>query len=90
MIVNISLLTMSSLPFELDGDNLKGYYYENNIPKYKIEHKDDRFKYPKMENFRRKDKYVYTPTPWNIDNDITDNNFEPRVNYTRKKIKVSI
>ena len=42
------------LPFELDSDNLKGYYYHNNIPKNKIEHINDRFKYPKIGKFEKK------------------------------------
>ena len=35
--------------------NLNGYYFddENKIPKYKLEDKTDRLKYPKMEKTHR-------------------------------------
>ena len=48
--------------FELDGDNLKGYYFndKNTVYKYKIEHKDDRIKDSWIKNFRHRDKHVYT------------------------------
>ena len=43
----------NELPFELENDvNVKGYYYDEaqTIAKYKIEHREERLKTPRMEN----------------------------------------
>ena len=77
----------NKLPFELDGDNLKGYYFddENKVNKYKIEHTNDRLRFAKMEQFRRKETYTYTPQPYNLYNDVADNDFSPLVNTILEK-----
>ena len=67
------------LPFQLDGINLNGFYYDDKklIPKYKIEDKG-RLKCARMSNNIRTDKYI--KYNWNIIPDGEDNNFEPLVN----------
>ena len=66
----------NTLPFELEGDNLKDFYYdENKVYKYKIEHTNDRLRFAKMEQFRRRETYTYTPQPYNLYNDVQDNDF---------------
>ena len=66
------------LPFEMIDDiNLKGFYYDekNIFPKYKLDAKDTRLKYPKMANFKRSKKYEYNDQIWTITEDIKDNDF---------------
>ena len=77
----------NKLPFELDDDNLKGYYFddENKVNKYKIEHTNDRLRFAKMEQFRRRETYTYTPQPYNLYNDVQDNDFTPLVNTILEK-----
>ena len=48
-------------PFNLiDDKNINGYYWDDlkTIPKYKLEPVGKHVKYPKMEKYMRKDKYV--------------------------------
>ena len=69
------------LPFQLDGINIKGFYYDTDklIPKYKIEDKG-RLKCSRMSNNFRNDKYIHDiKYNWNITPDVEDNNFEPLV-----------
>ena len=69
------------LPFQLDGINIKGFYYDTDklIPKYKIEDKG-RLKCARMSNNFRTDKYIHDiKYNWNITPDVEDNNFEPLV-----------
>ena len=69
------------LPFELDGINLNGFYYDDKklIPKYKIEDKG-RLKCARMSNNIRTDKYIHDiKYNWNVVPDVEDNNFEPLV-----------
>jgi deoxyadenosine/deoxycytidine kinase len=70
------------LPFELDGINIKGFYYDTEklMPKYKLEDKG-RLKCNRMPNNIRKDLYTHDiKYNWNITPDVDDNNFEPLVN----------
>ena len=70
------------LPFQLDGINIKGYYYDdqNIMPKYKIEDKG-RLNTARMPNNIRKEQYVHDiKYRWNMTPDVDDNNFEPLVN----------
>ena len=83
----------NTLPFELDGDNnLKGYYFDDKhtIYKYKPEHKDDRIKDSRMQNFRQRDKHTYTEQNYNLCKYVKDNNFSPLVTTILEKIKVFI
>ena len=69
------------LPFELDGINIKGFYYDDKkmFPKYKIEDKG-RLNSARMPNNIRTEHYVHDiKYQWNITPDIKDNNFEPLV-----------
>ena len=68
-------------PFDLDGINLKGYYWDNEnlVPKYKIEDKG-RLKTSRMSNSKRTEKYIHDiKYEWNITPDVDNNNFEPLV-----------
>ena len=70
------------LPFELDGINLKGFYYDTQklSPKYKIEDKG-RLTCARMSNNIRTEKYIHDiKYNWNVIPDVEDNNFEPLVN----------
>ena len=50
----------NTLPFELEGDNLKGYYFddENKVNKYKIEHTNDRLRLQKW-NSSEEEKHIH-------------------------------
>ena len=70
-------------PFNLiDDKNINGYYWddEKTIPKYKLEPVGKHVKYPKMEKYMRKEKYVLETQDWNITPDVEDNEFKPLVN----------
>ena len=69
------------LPFELDGKNIKGYYFDdvNKVPKYKLEDKNTRLQVERMPNYSRSNKYEFDKKTWNIYNDVEDNNFKPLV-----------
>ena len=56
------------LPFELDGDNIIGDNFRNVNPiyKYKIEHKNDRLNFSKMENSGWIDIYHPNKNKWNL------------------------
>ena len=58
------------LPFELEGNNIKGFYYDydNKFHKYKIENKADdyRLKVSKMKQYIRTEKYEHKFTEWKI------------------------
>ena len=72
------------LPFKLESNNIKGYYYDNEkeFPKYKLDNKPDdhRLKVSKMKNFIRTEKFIMDDIEWNIINDVQDNNIEPLIN----------
>ena len=71
----------NELPFELDGINLSGFYWDDEklIPKYKVEDKN-RLMTPRKPRSIRTDKYIYDANyEWNITSDVDDNNFEPLV-----------
>jgi 5-methylcytosine-specific restriction endonuclease McrA len=70
-------------PFNLiDDKNINGYYWddEKTIPKYKLEPVGKHVKYPKMEKYMRKEKYVLESQEWNITPDVEDNEFKPLIN----------
>jgi hypothetical protein len=64
-------------PFELDGENLKGYYYDEKklFPKYKLEKKNTRLQNSKLDNYKRTEIYDHIVQPWNIIKDIETNDF---------------
>ena len=69
-------------PFELENENIKGYYYdkEKKFHKYKLEEKKTRLECPKLANYKRNDKYDHKAQPWNIINDVENNDFTPLIN----------
>ena len=69
------------LPFELDGNNIKGYYYdkENKVPLYKLEDKHSRLQIERMPSYKRDTSYEYEHLKWQVINDVEDNNFKPLV-----------
>lgn len=69
------------LPFELDGKNIKGYYFDDNnkVPKYKLEDKNTRLQVERMPKYSRRNKYELVQKKWKIFNDVKDNNFKPLV-----------
>ena len=69
------------LPFELDGKNLVGFYFDddNKIPKYKLEDKNTRLQIERMPKYKRTNKYELYEKEWVIYNDVEDNNFKPLV-----------
>jgi hypothetical protein len=69
------------LPFDLDGKNIVGYYFddENKIPKYKLEDKNTRLQIERMPKYKRTNKYELYEKEWAIYNDVEDNNFKPLV-----------
>ena len=78
----VCIFENDELPFQLDGINIKGFYYDTEklIPKYKLEDKG-RLKCARMSNNIRTDLYTHDiKYNWNITPDVDDNNFEPLVN----------
>ena len=70
-------------PFDIiDDKNINIYYWddEKTIPKYKLEQIGKHVKYPKMEKYMRKDKYVLENSDWNITPDVEDYEFKPLIN----------
>ena len=67
------------LPFELDDNQIKGYYYNDNKHKYKLEAIGKRIRYPKLARSLRTDTFIYNKQEWNIINDVEDNDFSPIV-----------
>ena len=70
----------NDLPFDLEDDvNVKGFYYDEakTIAKYKIEHKDERLKFTRMEKYKRSDMYIHTVQNWTLFDDVKDNDFSP-------------
>jgi 5-methylcytosine-specific restriction enzyme A len=62
--------------------NLNGYYWDElkTVPKYKLEPNAKRVKYPKLVHYMRFDNYTLHTEPWEITQDVPDNNFEPLIN----------
>jgi len=78
-------------PFELDGINLKDYYYDEakTVPIYKLEDSDKRLQTPMMAGYKRSNKYSYDKLEWKITNDVDDNNFDPLIESVLKTNKSS-
>lgn len=72
---------INNFPFELIDDiNIKGYYYPDGKPMYKVENKAELLeKHMKMANYMRTDKFEYIKPKFNIINDVEDNNFKPLI-----------
>ena len=68
-------------PFELDGNNIKGYYYDKNnkVPLYKLEDKHTRLQIERMPLYSRHTSCEYEYLKWRVVNDVEDNNFKPLV-----------
>ena len=47
------------IPFELDGINVKGYDFADGVPKYKLEHKEERVKVELMKQHIRTEVYKH-------------------------------
>jgi len=71
----------NDMPFELNGINLTGYYYddERKFPKYKIEHKDYRLRCSRLPQHLRASKYTHVEPQWTVMEDMPDNDFGPLV-----------
>ena len=72
----------NDLPFELEDDvNVKGFYYDEakTKAKYKIEHKEERLKTPRLEKYKRSDMYIHAIQKWTLFDDVKDNDFAPLV-----------
>ena len=67
----------------MDGDNIIGYNFASPTGeatyKYKIEHKNDRNKFSKMENSKRFDTYNRNEKKLNLYKDVEDNDFTPLI-----------
>ena len=73
----------NKLPFNLIDDvNIEGFYFDENqkVPKYKIEHKDERMKIERCPRWIRKQTYEHKLPKWNIYNDVQNNDFTPLIN----------
>jgi DNA replication protein DnaC len=68
-------------PFELDNNNIKGYYYdkENKVPLYKLEDKHTRLQIERMPLYSRNKTYEYEYFKWQVVDDVEDNDFKPLV-----------
>jgi DNA replication protein DnaC len=68
-------------PFELDNNNIKGYYYdkENKVPLYKLEDKHTRLQIERMPLYSRNKTYEYEYFKWQVADDVEDNDFKPLV-----------
>ena len=73
-------------PFKMIGDTIiiDGFYWQSDVPKYKLEDKKKRPGCQRMNNYKRVEKYIYDVSVWNIISDVIDNNFEPLVDQIIK------
>ncbi len=72
----------NDLPFELEDEiNVKGYYYDEakTLPKYKIEHKQERLQVSRLARYKRSDMYTHTVHKLTLFEDVKDNDFSPLV-----------
>jgi 5-methylcytosine-specific restriction enzyme A len=69
-------------PFDLIDEKNLDYYWDElkTVPKYKLEPNAKRVKYPKLVHYMRFDNYTLHTEPWEITQDVPDNNFEPLIN----------
>ena len=67
-------------PFELDGVNIKDYEFSQNVPKYKLEHKETRLKVEMMKNHIRTEKANIIPQQWQTFQDSQNDNLDKFVN----------
>lgn len=61
-----------------DGINIEGYYFSDNVYKYKLEIKDG-LKIERSAKLKRTTQYVYKKDIWTMHNDVEDNDFKPLV-----------
>ena len=59
--------------------NIKGFDFAPNVPKYKLEHKENRLKVEMMKNNLRTETAITEPQQWQTIPDVSDNEFEPLV-----------
>jgi len=79
----ISFITKDNkLPFQLDGINISGYYYDDKktIHKYKLEDKEGRLCIAKLQGYKSSDSYELVKKEWRIIQDVKDNDFTQLVN----------
>ena len=62
-----------------DGLNLDGFEFAPGVPKYKLEHKEDRLKVERKKDYCRTETFKYEMKEWQNIQDCSDNNFEPFV-----------
>lgn len=67
-------------PFKMaqDGINIEGYYFGDDVYKYKLEIKDG-LVFERCKNFKRTKQYFHEKDVWNVHNDVEDNDFKPLV-----------
>ena len=70
-------------PFELDGINLKDYYYDKQklVAKYKLEDKTEKLKVERMAKTGRKSTYEHFNIKWDTKEDVPDNTFKPLIDH---------
>jgi hypothetical protein len=78
----ISCVFLGGFPFELDGINLKGYFFDDKKSsyKYKLEECSKRLEVGKMAGYKRDVKYEHSNLKWSVINDVENNDFKPLIN----------
>jgi nucleoside-triphosphatase THEP1 len=71
---------IEEFPFKLDGQNIKGYYFDKDkkVLKYKVEYKDS-LKCEMKPKYIRYEKFKYVQKEFKIIPDVLDNDFSPLV-----------
>ena len=70
--------------FDIDENkNILDYYYDDKktLPKFKLDNKDTRLKFPKLEQYKRTKVYEYFNQHWNVLEDINTNDFKQLVEH---------
>ena len=73
-----------TLAFDIDENkNILDYYYDDKktLPKFKLDNKDTRLKFPKLEQYKRTKVYEYFNQHWNVLEDINTNDFKQLVEH---------
>ena len=72
-------------------NNIKGFDFAPNVPKYKLEHKENRLQVEMMKNNLRTEKAIIQPQQWQTIQDVSDDNFEPLVSkMLEAKLSINI